>query len=105
MDLFGIIIILLLEGLERHKKGLLQYCEYTSIFTLKKLGHVLCPLAKTCNVKAGLPLSIPNADQWKAFRINAMILIGIDRHWELIDGVLYLGMYRQHCFKNFVFLD
>ncbi len=63
MDLFGIIMIILLDDLERHKKRLLQYCEYTSIFTLKKLGHALCTLAKTYNVKAGLPQSMPNADQ------------------------------------------
>ncbi len=27
---------------------------------------------------------------WETFRINAMILIGIDRHWALIGGVLCL---------------
>ncbi len=32
---------------------------------------------------------ISNYRHWEAFRINAMILVGIDRHWALIGWVLF----------------
>ncbi len=38
-------------------------------------------------ILALIPMSI-NSDQLRDFRINAMILICIDRHWALIGGVL-----------------
>ncbi len=43
---------------------------------------------------------IGNDQHWEAFRINAMILIGIDRHWALIGGVLLVTNVNNSIFPG-----
>ncbi len=64
-------------------------------------------------LRAGLPRSMPNASQClsmpikimalirnasqcRSLPINARILIGIDRHWALIEGVLIMSLIQRH---------
>ena len=53
----------------------------------KKCGEQYSRLQMPIKILALIPMSL-NSDQ---FRINAMILIGIDRHWALIEGVLNIA--------------
>ena len=52
---------------------------------------IFCQKIKIGYIIAGLPQSLPNADQFLSIPINARILIGTDRHWALIEGVLGSG--------------
>ena len=46
----------------------------------------------------------PNVDQFR-FRINAMILIAIDRHWALIEGVLIQSFVQISDFHEWALLS